>query len=272
MLKEFTISDRLSLPTKHIAYHACTLDAMKALEIAGPHRQSFYSIVWFVQGEGYKVVDFSEYRIRGGRIFLVSPDQINNCTYSNRCKGYVLMFAKSLASQLYIEFSKPYIDIEKREVSLLRLVFENLIKDCQLNEDDLQKKIMASIQYFYSLIDNRIHNGVFSSERTNPIFRQFKELILTNDHNVQSVDQYADTLHITAMSLNTLCHDFKGVSAKQFLLDSKITEAKRLLLYSELNINEVSFQLGFEDASYFARIFRKKTRLSPSRFQEKYRK
>jgi AraC-like DNA-binding protein len=272
MLKEYTLSDRLSLPPKHIAYHACTLDVMKALEIDGPHRQSFYSMVWFVQGEGYKVIDFSEYKIKTGRIFLVSPDQINNCTYSNRCKGYVLMFAKSLASQLCIEFSKPYIDIKRNEISLLRLVFKNLIKECQLDEDDSHNKIMASIQYFYSLIDNRINNCVISTERTDPIFRQFKELILTNDLKVQSIEQYADILNISTISLNAMCYGFKGISAKQFLLDSKITEAKRLLLYSQLNINEISSHLGFDDASYFSRIFRKRTRLAPSRFQEKYRK
>ncbi|MDR0845199.1 MAG: AraC family transcriptional regulator [Tannerella sp.] len=272
MLKEYTLSDRLFLPAKHIAYYACTLDAMRAIKIAEPHRQTFYSMVWFVQGKGFKVIDFNEHRIRSGRIFLVNPDQINNCTYPDGCKGYVLMFAKSLASQLCIEFSKPYIDIEKGKISLLQLVFENLIKDCQLDEEGSLNKIMASIQYFYSLIAKRIHSEVYSSDDTNHTFRQFKELILTNELKIQPMDQYADTLNVSMMSLNAMCHDFTGVSAKQLLLDLKITEAKRLLLYSGLNINEISFQLGFEDASYFARIFKKKARLSPSRFLKKYRK
>jgi AraC-like DNA-binding protein len=271
MLKEYILSDRLFMPTSN-AYYACTLDAVKDLYINGPHRQTFYSIVWFVQGEGYKIIDFSEYRIRSGRIFLVNPDQISNCSYSNRCKGYVLMFTRDLALQLCIDFSKPYIDIEKSEGSLLRLVFQNLIKNCQSDEDDSQNKIKTSIQYFYSQIEDKIHKGTLSSENKNPIFRQFKELILANDHNVQSVEQYADTLHITKIYLNAMCRDFKGITAKQFLLDSKMIEAKRLLIYSGLHINEISFQLGFDDASYFARIFRKKTRLSPRRFQEKYRK
>jgi AraC-like DNA-binding protein len=272
MLKEYTLSDRLSLPAGHIAYYACTLDAMRTIKIAGPHRQTFYSMVWFVQGDGSKVIDCSKYRIRSGRIFLVNPDQINNCSYSTRCKGYVLLFAKSLADQLCIEFSKPYIDIEKGETILLRLVFENLIKECRQNEYDSQYKIIASIQYFYSLIANRIHNNIFFSDDTNHLFRQFKELILTNYLKIQSMDQYAETLQISIMSLNAICQYFTGISAKQLLLDLKITEAKRLLLYSGLNINEISLQLGFEDASYFARIFRKKVCFSPTRFQKKYRK
>ncbi|MDR0866296.1 MAG: helix-turn-helix transcriptional regulator [Candidatus Symbiothrix sp.] len=157
-------------------------------------------------------------------------------------------------------------------ISLLQLVLDNLIKDYQLDEDDSQNKIMTSIQYFYSLIAGKIQDEVFSLENTNPIFRQFKELVLTSDLKILSMDKYADTLHISTAVLNSICQDFTGVSAKQLLLNLKITEAKRLLLYSTLNVNEIAFQLGFEDASYFARIFRKKTRVSPTRFQEKYRK
>jgi transcriptional regulator len=52
----------------------------------------------------------------------------------------------------------------------------------------------------------------------------------------------------------------------------KITEAKRLLLYTTLNINEIAFKLGFEDNSYFAKIFRQKTSFSPTAFQKKYLK
>jgi AraC-like DNA-binding protein len=152
-------------------------------------------------------------------------------------------------------------------------MIENLIKDCQLKEEEAQHKMMTSIHYFYSLIAGKIQDKVFSSENTNNrIFLKFKEMILTGNLKIRSMDTYADTLHISTTVLNTICQDFTGVSSKQLLLDLKMTEAKRLLLYSKLNINEISFQLGFEDASYFARIFRKKTQLSPTLFQEKYRK
>jgi AraC-like DNA-binding protein len=61
-----------------------------------------------------------------------------------------------------------------------------------------------------------------------------------------------------------------GITAKQFQLDLKITEAKRLLIYSSLNASEIAYQIGFEDVSYFSRIFKKKTGLSPTNFKEKY--
>ncbi|GHV64362.1 AraC family transcriptional regulator [Bacteroidia bacterium] len=272
MLVEYTLSDILSLPAKHIAYYADTVERLQELKIEWPHRQTFYSIVWFMQGEGRKVIDFQEHQICKGRMFFVSPDQIMNGSYTDNCKGYVLLIAKPLASQLCIEFSNPCIDITKEETPLLRLVFENLIRDCRLEKEDVQNKIMTSIQYFYSLLASRIHNEAFPVDANTQLFRQFKELILTDDAKIQSLNQYADLLHISTSVLNEMCQDFSGISAKQFLLELKMTEAKRLLLYSKANINEISYQLGFEDASYFARIFRKKGCMTPTRFREKYRR
>ncbi|MCC8154772.1 MAG: helix-turn-helix transcriptional regulator [Tannerellaceae bacterium] len=82
----------------------------------------------------------------------------------------------------------------------------------------------------------------------------------------------AGQLRLTSEELNTLCKEYAGVTAKQFLLDCKLTEAKRLLLYSNWHVNEIAFRLGFEDSSYFSRIFKKKTSLTPSDFLKKYRK
>jgi AraC-like DNA-binding protein len=271
MLKEYNLSDFLLLPTKHIEYYAGILEAMKKQEIECPYRQSFYSVVWLIQGEGLHVIDFKEHKIRKGRMFLVNPNQIINWSYTHNCKGYILMFEKTLASHLGIEFLEPYIDIEKKDVALLKLVFENLIKDCTLNDNDLQYKIMTSIQYFYSLIAHKIHDEATTSEN-GAVFRQFRKLILTDDLKHESMEKYADMLQISASELNSICQNLSGTSSKQFLLDLKLTEAKRLLLYSRLNITEISTQLGFEDSSYFARLFRKKVCLSPSLFQEKYRK
>ncbi|MBA4057099.1 MAG: AraC family transcriptional regulator, partial [Marivirga sp.] len=45
---------------------------------------------------------------------------------------------------------------------------------------------------------------------------------------------------------------------------------RRLLLYSKLNNSEIAYKLGFEDTSYFSRIFKKKTHLSPTTFRQKY--
>ena len=45
-------------------------------------------------------------------------------------------------------------------------------------------------------------------------------------------------------------------------------EAKVLLLQSNLSINEISEELGFNDASYFSRLFKTETNFSPTDYRK----
>ena len=103
-----------------------------------------------------------------------------------------------------------------------------------------------------------------------PLVQQYKALLTEELDAHRSVQSYAERLRTTPEILNKECKTHTGLSAKQLQLDTQLTEAKRLLLYTSLTINEIAYRLGFEDSSYFTRIFREKTSLTPSAFQEKY--
>lgn len=231
-----------------------------------PYKCDFYSFVWFTKEEREDEIDFTEYPIIPNRIFMFSPGQIHNKAYLIDSGGYMLLFNKIVAAQLGLNFNLPYVDISAEHVPLLKLVVENTI----------QKKPGSNVEidllYIYSLIVDEIDDESLASAGMNILFDDFKELVLTRDMKIQSMNQYADTLHISLTTLNDICRFFAGSSAKQFLLDFKIAEGKRLLINSLLNISDIAYRLGFEDASYFARIFKKKTSLSPSAFLGKYRK
>ncbi|MDR0815200.1 MAG: helix-turn-helix domain-containing protein [Bacteroidales bacterium] len=269
MLNEYALSDLLPVVSEQCSCCAVRFEGNPTAALVHPYRQSFYSVTWFLQGTGFEVIDFCQYPIRKGRMFLVNPNQIIDRADGVCGNGYALMFAQSLASQLGIEFRKPYIDIDKCDEPLLQLVFEKMMDEY---ESENISKMPASIQYFYSLIEDEIEDEKGQIDTTDTLFRQFKEIISVHDFKIEPVDTYADALHVSTAALNDTCRDFSGSSAKQFLLNVKMTEAKRLLLYSGMNMTEISSQLGFEDSAYFARIFRKKILLSPTQFQKKYRK
>ncbi|MDD4661545.1 MAG: AraC family transcriptional regulator, partial [Massilibacteroides sp.] len=266
MLQEYSISDLFPKLPKQTPYYVYSFRRIDMPHLVWPYKCDFYSIVWFTKGYGLKMIDFTKYAIFPNRIFLISPDQIHNKAFRSEGQGYVLMFNKVVAVQLGIDFTSPYADISTGYEPLLRLVVENMI------HKGTDSNIETDLLYFYSLIVDQIDKDNFEPKGLSALFREFKKLILRNDLKNQSINQYADTLHISFASLNNICKNFAGSSAKQFLLNIKIVEAKRLLIYSWLNVSDIAYRLGFEDASYFSRIFKKKTSLSPSAFSEKYRK
>lgn len=266
MLQEYTILDLFPELPKRTSYYFYFFEKLDLSHLVWPHKCDFYSLVWFTEGGGVNVIDSTEYLIIPNRIFLISPRQIQNNAYLSDAGGYILLFDKIVAAQIGINFNLPYVDISPEHVLLLKLAVENTIRKKP------GSNIEIDLLYIYSLIVDEIDDESLVPARMNILFGDFKELVLTHDVKIQSMDQYADTLHISLTTLNDLCRFFVGSSAKQFLLDFKIAEAKRLLINSQLNISDIAYRLGFEDASYFARIFKKKTSLSPSVFLGKYRK
>lgn len=266
MLQEYSISDLFPELSKQVS---CQIYQFQKIEISHwvcPYKCNFYSIIWFTEKYVPGTADFSTHTILPNRIFLISPEQIHNRSYHFNAAGYIFMFDKATAARLGIDFMLPYVDVPVIHIPLLLLVIENAIRK------GADSDIEIDLLYFYSLIVDEIGSGNSDHKAMNILLGNFKKLILANDLKAQSLYQYADSLHIPLDSLNDTCHSLAGNSAKQFLMDVKISEAKRLLIYSRLNVSDIAYRLGFEDASYFSRIFKKKTTLSPSSFLEKYRK
>jgi AraC-like DNA-binding protein len=267
MLKEYSISDILDLPSQHIPYYAGTFEGTEDTEIEWPHRHSFFSFIWFMEGTGFYVIDFDEHEIKPDRVFFVGPKQIHNWDYSENCKGYVIAVDSTLGEELNLNYTFPYIDISGKPKDLLSLIFPDIIADF-----DKQRDVNIDIRYIYQLCGRFAERNDMQCYASNPYIANFKKLISENQAQPHVIDWYADKLHLPTEELNSLCKEYTGATAKQYLLDIQLTEAKRLLLYSGYNVNEIAFRLGFEDSSYFSRIFKKKTSYTPSDFLKKYRK
>ena len=67
-----------------------------------PHRHRFHEMVWIEEGEGSHTIDFIDYPLIAGRIYLITPGQIHQWK-RNRMKGYVIQFTDSLLEKTYRE-------------------------------------------------------------------------------------------------------------------------------------------------------------------------
>lgn len=258
-MKIYQINHIIPELTEPTEYYVGVFEDTPDPDIEWPHRHGFYSLVWFTQGNGINVIDFDEYEILSNRIFTINPKQIHNWNYSVDSRGYFLLIEEHLAKHLNIDFFFPFVDLKTDDIQFVKEIFKRMSSSHNQS---------TAISYLTSLLST---SETYRKKISDTVI-QFKQRITENfDENI-TVEQYAEKLNISAETLNQLCKDGTGLTAKQLQLDLKITEAKRLLLYSSLNTSEIAFKLGFEDNSYFSRIFKKKTDYSPAEFQKKYLK
>jgi AraC-like DNA-binding protein len=99
------------------------------------------------------------------------------------------------------------------------------------------------------------------------IIRKFNLLVEAHFRAEHSVSFYAQQLFKSPKTLSNLFGIYNHKTPSQVIQERILIEAKRLLCYTEKTVTQITFELGFEDVSYFSNFFKKHTLLSPVEFR-----
>ncbi len=103
--------------------------------------------------------------------------------------------------------------------------------------------------------------------RAENYFRRFIELLGENYKQERGVSFYARNLCITPKYLTTLVKRFSGRSVSEWIDTFVIVEAKTMLRYTNLSIQEIAYRLNFANQSFFGSYFKRITGMSPSQYK-----
>lgn len=103
--------------------------------------------------------------------------------------------------------------------------------------------------------------------RREEYFAKFITLLSNNFKRERTVGFYAEQMCVTPKYLSLLIKEFSGKSAAEWIDYYVITEAKTLLRYSTMSIQEVAYELSFSSQSFFGKYFKHLTGMSPSEYK-----
>ncbi len=83
-----------------------------------------------------------------------------------------------------------------------------------------------------------------------------------------SIKTLSEYVYLTPTYLSNLFKKGAGITIGQYMVDVRIENAKRLMKDPKLKFYEVARMVGYEDANYFAKIFKKKIQMTPSEYKE----
>ena len=96
------------------------------------------------------------------------------------------------------------------------------------------------------------------------------EYVRVNAAELGSVAQVVQHFGYNAEYMTTLVRGATGLTVLEHIHRAKIEEAKKLLLSTSLAVGEIASRVGFTDARYFSRLFRRETDLTPSEYRNTY--
>lgn len=251
----------------------------KSLETDFPHRHNFYMICLILEGGGTHVIDFEKIDIIPNRLFFVKPEQVHFWKVRPGSKFAVVQFSMDFLTELFDYNSipavntsfKPYFDLKPDSADLLSNILQKIDHENRHDQLNSNQIIQAHIFLLLSEIERLVTS--ISVERKNShkyiILDDFKNLLNKKYREITSVNEYARQLNITPNYLNIVVKETTGLTANELMHRRIILEAKRLLINERSDIEQIAFELGFKDASYFARFFKRSTGLSPTGFRDR---
>lgn len=122
---------------------------------------------------------------------------------------------------------------------------------------------------------------IFHSQNVHPagrvkhsdaLFRLFRKLLAENYRKEHELQFYADSLHISQTYLSRVIRQISGKTVNNYIAEALYTDARRLLVFTDLTVKEIAEQLSFSDQSSFGKFFKKKSETSPANFRDEYKK
>ena len=99
------------------------------------------------------------------------------------------------------------------------------------------------------------------------LIEKIKDYVAQHCGDDLTLEKMSDIFAMNPTYFSSFFHQKTGIKYKDYLTRTRITEAKRLLLQSDLKIYEISQRVGFADVRYFSQIFLKATGVLPKEYK-----
>lgn len=249
-----------------------------------PHRHDYYTVLLIGAAQGVHFIDYQAYVFAGQQIHFVSPGQVHQVVLKSKPKGVVITFSKEFLMEnsipesfisninLFRQFGEtPPIEIDQQTFEKFDFLIQEMEHCFPTTLHYRTRALGALLQLFLIYANNSLAIDTTQLDEQNSgvcLFRNFKNLVEKNYQQWHKVSHYAPEVHVSAKHLSTVVKSLSGKTAKTFIQDRLILEAKRYLLHTELSVKEIAYQLGFEEPLHFSGFFKKQTGKSATDFRK----
>lgn len=204
-----------------------------------------------------------------GWMLLIHPDFFWNTALAKKINQYEY-FSYAVNEALFLS---------EKEEGILNEIVEHIKHEYHSNIDNFsQNIIVAHLDAMFSYAERFYNRQFITRKKTNHKILERLEQILSDYFNdgdlatkgLPTVQFVSDALNVSPGYLSGLLKVLTGESTQQHIQNKVIEKAKERLSTTDLTINEIAYELGFEYPQSFSKLFKKKTDQSPMEFRASF--
>ncbi|MHA4869538.1 helix-turn-helix domain-containing protein [Duganella sp. PWIR1] len=247
-----------------------------------PHTHPEYGQLIFVrEGRGVIELEGTQVPFAGPCALLLPTDCVHGLDYEVDLDRWVVTIEVSYLAQInrkLPEFTQLWSgsriiplsytpEVERESYQLIRRLEQEMLAGAVARSAALE----ALLTLLLITLIRAVPNGQLEHEGANPVSvrqaERFRDLVNQHYGKNLRLQEYASMMAVSVSQLRSVCSSALGQSPTKLIHSRIVTEAKRSLIFSDLPVEQIAFRLGFDDAAYFTRFFRREVGQTPSQFR-----
>lgn len=248
----------------------------KEIRKTTPHKHNnYFEILYLSQGSGCHYIDSRKFEVAPPVMYFIRKDKVHYWELESEPEGFVIIIKKAFIEEsLDSELKSLFTQISRESCIFIKdsattnMLFELLTatnkKEGKYAFHITEGLLKALLAHVLEDAESLTGKAAVSSN----LYQSFLSLLDAEQTVKNKVHYYAEKLSTSPQNLNAACRKAVNQSSEDVLSEFIISEAKRLLLYTDNTIAEISFLLDFNDPSHFVKYFKRKTGQTPLAFRK----
>lgn len=247
-----------------------------------PFKRSFYFFALFIN-TGKIEIKYDDHVVKDPESYVVfhSPDLVYSFTHDNSLEGYVIYFKPECFSffkpDFHTEFpffNQLYTNLFKIDLATAKQLaphFEEVFVTYEMTSAEMhmeaRMKLLALFFHMKEFVADRKKIARYTTPQQ-VLLSKYIQLVNNHYLDKRTVKEYADLLAVTPNHLSQSIKAVSGKNALTYIAERLSREAKSLIQYTDFDITEIGYQLGFSDPANFGKFFKNQVGISPSEFRK----
>jgi AraC family transcriptional activator of pobA len=255
-------------------------------EIKSHLHRGLFQVVCLLDGGARVSVDELTTERRGPIAIAIPPATVHAFRFLPRTHGYVLTVAETMLIAGAAQRRRSIFDDLLREPRILdlaatpglagrvRALLDQIAAEfkARLPERPLMLEwLVRAALLLFARAQVSLADTARPDRARSDLFARFRALVEAHYREQWSVPAYAAALHVSESRLNRACRALADKSAFEVVQERMLLEARRRLIYISAPVSQLAYELGFQDAAYFCRFFKKHSGVTPTEFRRRAR-
>lgn len=246
-----------------------------------PHRHSYFQLIWF-KSPGQHYIDYEVVEHPAHTCFMINKHQVHYFCPQSANEGYLFHFndifvvqhapklLERISMSVFSEMLSNHLMLDETQVTRMETLTRMIIEETRARSPLYGE---AAFHLFATLLiglerqlQTQGKSGLMNESFV--LAARFKKLVIEHIDQFWSVEEIARQLNTNSKALSKATKEALSQTPGKIVAQLKILEAKRKLSNPTLSIKAIGRELGFDQATYFTKYFKKETGLTPKEFQQ----